>query len=94
VFIDEHPDSINDETLQLYMPAAGIWPAPIAWNDVPASHHNGAGVLSFADGHVEIHKWLDANMKVPVLRSSPCGATGKISPNDSRWLVNRASAPH
>jgi prepilin-type N-terminal cleavage/methylation domain-containing protein/prepilin-type processing-associated H-X9-DG protein len=94
VFIDEHPDSINDETLQLYMPSAGIWPTPIAWKDVPASHHNGAGVLSFADGHAEIHKWLDANMKVPVLRSSGCSATGKISPNDNPWLVARASAPY
>jgi prepilin-type N-terminal cleavage/methylation domain-containing protein/prepilin-type processing-associated H-X9-DG protein len=27
----------------------------------PASHHNRSGDLSFADGHVETHKWRDPN---------------------------------
>ena len=31
--------------------------------DFPASYHNGAGVLAFADGHAEIHKWLDARTR-------------------------------
>jgi prepilin-type processing-associated H-X9-DG protein len=49
VFLDEHPDSIND---------AGFFPPhKWSWVDVPATYHNGAGGLSFADGHSEIHKW-------------------------------------
>ena len=32
----------------------------------PASYHNGAGGLSFADGHAEIHKWLDPRTKIKV----------------------------
>jgi len=50
VFWDEHPDSINDgcafdNPLQPYT----------TWTDLPASYHNGAAGLSFADGHSEIH---------------------------------------
>ncbi|TMP96797.1 MAG: hypothetical protein E6L09_14465 [Verrucomicrobia bacterium] len=29
----------------------------------PASYHNGAGGATFADGHAEIHKWLDPRTK-------------------------------
>ena len=26
----------------------------------PGSYHNGGAVVSYVDGHVEAHKWLDA----------------------------------
>lgn len=93
VFVDEHPDSINDATIEMLMPAAGSWPTYTTWEDVPASYHNGAGAFSFADGHAEIHKWVDANTSQPVLKLIECAATGTTSPNDNRWLVSRASAP-
>jgi prepilin-type N-terminal cleavage/methylation domain-containing protein/prepilin-type processing-associated H-X9-DG protein len=49
VYVDEHPDSIND---------AGCFnPNQTEWIDVPATYHNGAAGLSFADGHSEVHKW-------------------------------------
>ena len=28
--------------------------------DFPAGNHNAAAAISFADGHVIVHKWLDA----------------------------------
>jgi prepilin-type processing-associated H-X9-DG protein len=56
VIVDEHPDSINDALLAVAIPAT---PAETAWIDVPASYHNGACGFGFADGHAEIHKWLD-----------------------------------
>jgi prepilin-type N-terminal cleavage/methylation domain-containing protein/prepilin-type processing-associated H-X9-DG protein len=49
VFLDEHPDSINDPAF--YNPKLGFI------IDVPAAYHNGACGFSFADGHSEIHKW-------------------------------------
>ena len=49
VFLDEHPDSMND--------AGWFPPHATQWIDVPATYHNGAGGFSFADGHAEIHKW-------------------------------------
>jgi prepilin-type N-terminal cleavage/methylation domain-containing protein/prepilin-type processing-associated H-X9-DG protein len=49
VFLDEHPDSIND---------AGFFaPHQSAWVDVPATYHNGACGIAFADGHSDIRKW-------------------------------------
>jgi prepilin-type processing-associated H-X9-DG protein len=56
VFLDEHADSIND--LQ-FMVDPGYAPNAEKWRDFPASYHNGAGSFSFADGHSEIHKWLN-----------------------------------
>jgi prepilin-type N-terminal cleavage/methylation domain-containing protein/prepilin-type processing-associated H-X9-DG protein len=58
VYMDEHPDSIND---------AGAFPPNSANNipDAPATYHNGAAGFAFADGHAEIHKWVGATMKRP-----------------------------
>lgn len=49
VFLDEHPDSMNDPA---FLP-----PARSAWVDLPASYHDSSGTFSFADGHVELHPW-------------------------------------
>ena len=53
VFVDEHPDSINDP---------GFFPpeSTTEFVDVPATYHNRACGFSFADGHAEIHKWKGA----------------------------------
>jgi prepilin-type N-terminal cleavage/methylation domain-containing protein/prepilin-type processing-associated H-X9-DG protein len=49
VFVDEHPDSIND---------AGFFnPKQTLIVDTPATYHNGACGFAMADGHSEIHKW-------------------------------------
>jgi len=57
VFLDENPDSIND---------AGFFnpQAATAWTDQPASYHNGASGLAFADGHSDVKKWT-ASLLVP-----------------------------
>lgn len=62
VFIDEHPDSINYGDFAVTM-CDGLPPTRYYMIDVPASYHNGAAGLSFADGHAEVHKWLDARTK-------------------------------
>ena len=61
VFIDEHPDSINDAACAVAMAEPGARTAQII--DFPASYHNGACGLSFADGHSEIHKWVGSKIK-------------------------------
>jgi prepilin-type N-terminal cleavage/methylation domain-containing protein/prepilin-type processing-associated H-X9-DG protein len=91
VFIDEHPDSINDGTFVMRMPAVGST-AVVTWDDAPGSMHNGACGLSFADGHAEIHRWKDQNTIASVRKSRPAFPTGKLSPNDNPWLVERTSA--
>jgi prepilin-type processing-associated H-X9-DG protein len=54
VFMDEHPDSINDAywiaTLSGY---GGLY----GWCDLPATYHNGACGFAFLDGHSQIKRW-------------------------------------
>jgi prepilin-type processing-associated H-X9-DG protein len=84
VFMDEHPDSINDGFFGVYM-------TTVRWDDLPASYHNGACGFSFADGHAETKKWRDANTVVPVRKITLSGAI-PASPNDIRWLQERSTA--
>jgi prepilin-type N-terminal cleavage/methylation domain-containing protein/prepilin-type processing-associated H-X9-DG protein len=56
VFMDENPYSINDGTIAIPAEAA---PGATYLADYPAGNHDGAGSISFADGHVVMHKWLD-----------------------------------
>ena len=67
VILDEREDSINDGEFVVGMD--GYPDKPTQWRiiDFPASYHNGAGGFSFADGHSEIKKWLDARTR-PVLK--------------------------
>lgn len=60
VVLDEHPGTINDGYFQVRMRD------PEFMVDFPASHHNGAGGLNFADGHSEIKKWVDPRTKPEV----------------------------
>ena len=89
VFIDEHPDCINNSDMAVKCDAVG---AQAQFIDYPASYHNGAGSLSFADGHGEIRKWVDPRTRPPILYRS--GLAGKLSPNnpDLAWLQERSSS--
>ena len=67
VFVDEHPDSINDGGLAVAcsgnQPTDPMTSARII--DFPASYHGGACGFSFADGHSEIHKWRGSTIQPP-----------------------------
>jgi prepilin-type N-terminal cleavage/methylation domain-containing protein/prepilin-type processing-associated H-X9-DG protein len=68
VFLDEHPDSINDGW---FVFCSGADPAERSqWSDLPASYHNGACGFSFADGHSQIKKWQSASTRRPVKQNS------------------------
>jgi prepilin-type processing-associated H-X9-DG protein len=59
-----------------------------------ASFHNGAGGLSFADGHSEIHKWRGADIRPRVTGQKltipyPAGD----SKNDIIWLSDVTTVP-
>jgi prepilin-type N-terminal cleavage/methylation domain-containing protein/prepilin-type processing-associated H-X9-DG protein len=58
VFIDEHPESINDG---YFINRAYVR----KWIDLPASYHNGAATLAFADGHATTHRWFYSLTKQP-----------------------------
>jgi len=67
-------------------------PAAARIIDFPASFHNGAAGISFADGHAEIRKWVDARTK-PAVRYNNALALNVSSPNnlDMIWLAQRTS---
>ena len=85
VFLDEHPDTINDGFFVNNLDGG-------AWGNLPASYHNGAASISFADGHIETHRWVDGGTKRPPVKGGASGSPPGGSPNDFQWLKQRASA--
>ncbi|MRR31637.1 prepilin-type N-terminal cleavage/methylation domain-containing protein [bacterium] len=87
VYVDEHPDSIND---------AGFFnPRQTSWIDVPATYHNNACGFSFADGHSEIHKWKSSltgmRARQVLLRDLTSGEiSGRVGDPDISWIAYRA----
>jgi prepilin-type N-terminal cleavage/methylation domain-containing protein/prepilin-type processing-associated H-X9-DG protein len=83
-FIDENPASINDGWF-VCDPTSNLW------IDKPATYHNSAGGLSFADGHAEIKKWKDDNLIG--YNGTPAGdlPTTSPDPGDLAWLQQRST---
>ena len=81
VFLDEHPDDIDDGYFFVILDKKGTW------GNMPAKYHNGACGLSFADGHAEIKKWRDPDTLAAHPSAAPMG------PNDVPWIQLRTSAP-
>ncbi len=81
VYVDEHPDSIND--------AGCFAPSATEWIDLPAGYHNGAADFAFADGHSEIHSWKVATTKQPVRLIDMTRIPVKTGDQDVRWIRYR-----
>ncbi len=82
IFIDESEITINDPAFAVEMPQKD---QPARWVDVPATRHGSRGVLAFADGHIEAHKWTD--------RRTPNDHYNRDSEGneDWQWLAKRTS---
>ena len=86
VFLDEHPDSINDG----YFLERDYYPE---WHDLPASYHNGAAAFSFADGHSALRRWTQSSTYRPPLPDAaglpiPIPAGGQ---QDFDWVLDHMS---
>ena len=79
IFLEEHPDSINDGYFLINL-TTQIFP------DVPGSNHDGVGTASFGDGHIETHRW---DTRPPVKRIT----LAKVTPSarDWQWLTSHTS---
>jgi prepilin-type N-terminal cleavage/methylation domain-containing protein/prepilin-type processing-associated H-X9-DG protein len=90
VLLDEHPDGINAGGFANQMVESAAAARII---DFPASYHNGAAGISFADGHAEIRKWIDARTR-PAPKYNSSLQLNVASPNnqDMIWLAERTSA--
>jgi prepilin-type N-terminal cleavage/methylation domain-containing protein/prepilin-type processing-associated H-X9-DG protein len=89
VFLDEHPDSINDG----YFLERDYYPE---WHDLPATYHNGATAFSFADGHSSLHRWTQSTTSRPPLPDA-ANLPIRIPPNgkdDLEWVLDHMSVDH
>ena len=90
VFVDEHPDTINDGSFAVKMPPAA---GATSWIDFPAKYHGNACGFAFADGHSEIHKWMRPEA-IKAVSFTTLGSGDKgISANnpDVLWVAKRTS---
>jgi len=89
IFIDEREDSINDGWFAVDVVNQG----PMTqWVDLPASYHNRAANLSFADGHCQLKKWIDPRTSPPLTRGVPL-VKNQFCPNDPdvTWLQSHTT---
>ncbi|MBL9175961.1 MAG: prepilin-type N-terminal cleavage/methylation domain-containing protein [Verrucomicrobiales bacterium] len=89
VFLDEHPDTLNDGFFMNRLEEAP------KWGNLPASFHAGAGNFAFADGHVESHRWVVTAGSDATVRPNVKGGAGGVfaisNLADWNWLKERTS---
>ena len=95
VFVDEHPNSINDAAFAVACTGADA-PGTAKIIDFPANYHNGACGFSFADGHAEIKKWVGSKiLNAQVVQGSDSHMTLNVAAGDSwvdaRWMAENTS---
>ena len=88
LFVDEHPDSINDGWMITDVLNQDDW------NDLPASYHVGACGFCFADGHSLIHKWVDTVTLQPVTYNNNLNGSWPhaAKSGDIQWMIAHSSA--
>jgi len=102
VFLDEHPDSINDGYfLDQAPPNAGTYngvstPHDANWTHLPASYHNRATSFSFADGHSELHRWSQPSTMPPAVADAAkmpiwIPANPAVGLTDFYWVLEHMS---
>jgi len=88
VFTDEHPDSINDGWLVVDPTSTIKW-----GRDLPGSYHDHANSLTFADGHSELHKWLEPTTSAPVTQVMHGTYPGTFPTDlDIQWMISHSTS--
>ena len=79
VFVDTHEDCSATGTFQ------NIYEDPDYLSHLPGYRHSNGATLSFADGHVELKRWVDPRTRKPIIRAYQDGGVQPNNP-DVRWL--------
>jgi len=89
-FVEENPGSIDDCFFALD-PAT-----PTLWYNSPAVLHGFSSILSFGDGHAQIHKWTDNNMIHDLNPQTPPGCNVPADPksSDLSWFLSVTTVPN
>lgn len=87
LFMDVNPASICT-------PAFGVDMTLETFIHYPSSLHQGQGVVAFADGHVESHKWLDPRTKIGIPPGNQFIPHTDLSPGnlDLLWIANHTTS--
>lgn len=94
ILLDEHENSINDSH---FYASRNLKAYDNRWLDAPSGRHGNATGFTFADGHAEIHKWVDSNV-TPVKMTAGAVAVNDITflpnagPRDHAWVTNHVAA--
>ena len=93
VLIDEREDGIDEGYFAVDMSSYPDSPLSIFIVNFPASYHNQAGGITFADGHSEIKKWIDPRTRPPLIKGRSVYANQRNSPHnpDMLWLMARTT---
>ena len=83
VFMDEHPDTIDDGMLYTSFSYTNGTGTLI---ECPGSEHGGACGISFADGHSTIHKWQTPEVVRPVTYNA-LPTLNLVNNPDLAWLA-------
>ncbi|MBX3731712.1 MAG: prepilin-type N-terminal cleavage/methylation domain-containing protein [Verrucomicrobiae bacterium] len=88
IFLDTHADSLRDCHYVISWDISR-W----SYSMLPASRHNSSGTLSYHDGHVEMHRWVDRTTKEPETGIYGHGSKSLFGPplNDFRYIQQRLS---
>jgi prepilin-type N-terminal cleavage/methylation domain-containing protein/prepilin-type processing-associated H-X9-DG protein len=96
LFVDEHPDSINDAAFAVQ--CKGAQPNEAVGSeriiDFPAGYHAGAAGFAFADGHSEIHKWRGGRIKPRTTYDGNLQLNVSANPDsgvDVRWMAENTT---
>jgi len=89
---DEHPDSIDDGVFGNVMASSdsSTW---IWFQDVPAKWHNNSCPFAFADGHAEMHHWLNPGLIPDVTYAGGLENGTDQSDSDVCWLSSHTTIP-
>ena len=93
VLCEESADTIDNGCL--------AWGSSTTWANTPASEHSKGDCFSFADGHVDYHKWVtgwDGKNGICEPAKGPNGtwvAPGVgFKPTDYQWVTTHGTAPY
>ncbi len=86
VFLDERADSLDDGYFAVNMDKGAS-----ELVNFPGTFHNNAGGLTFADGHAEIHRWLDPRTTVAYQKGKKREFTAMRGNLDLAWLQEHAT---
>ncbi|HEX3628274.1 MAG TPA: prepilin-type N-terminal cleavage/methylation domain-containing protein [Verrucomicrobiae bacterium] len=100
VFCEESYNTINNGCIAW---GGSDGPLSSSWADCPAADHSNGDDFSFADGHVEYHKWVsgwNATQNAGVCEPPRPNGSGWVTPavgfnqNDMRWITSHGTAPY